>query len=254
MSDWTPEDVDALFQEGSERHEFEYNEAAWGQMENLLERRDRRRRLIWWMIGATLSLLLIVFAYTIWGDANNRQNVSDVDKLEKKHLRSELNQVDKEIKAPIKEITPPLEKEIIAPNRDTKTTPIAKIQPRPSLKKEAIISPKQRNTQVKTIEKNNVTANELVKTENKKLPTNPTETDALNVPKMDLKQTTEQKTVIITNDLKGIELSTNEESLKTTINSKKLEDRENDQNQSPLNTRTALTTELATANHITSIG
>lgn len=80
MSDWTPEDVDALFQEGSEKHEFEYNEAAWGQMEDLLDRRDKRRRLIWWwFLGIGLSLL--VFAI-YWGqnrklgnDTNTEENV-----------------------------------------------------------------------------------------------------------------------------------------------------------------------------------
>ncbi|MEM6316276.1 MAG: hypothetical protein AAF960_01325 [Bacteroidota bacterium] len=65
MSDWTPEDVDALFQEGSKRHEFEYNEAAWGQMEDLLDRRDKRRGLVWWFFGIGISLLLF-FGYFGW--------------------------------------------------------------------------------------------------------------------------------------------------------------------------------------------
>ena len=67
MSDWTPEDVDALFQEGSTKHEFEYNEAAWGQMENLLDRRDKRRRLVWWFFGLGASLLIILLYFGING-------------------------------------------------------------------------------------------------------------------------------------------------------------------------------------------
>jgi len=245
MSDWTPEDVDALFQEGSKGYEFEYHEAAWGQMENLLERRDRRRRLIWWLIGATLSLLFIVFAYTIWVDVNSRHNVSDVDKLESNHLKSELNQVDKEIKAPIKETIPPLEKKPIKANRDTKTTPIAKVQSEQPLKKEASISSEKSNIPIKTIEKNNVTANELAKVENEQLPINPTETEALDVQLIDLNQATEQKKAIITDDLKVIQLSTTEEPLTTTLFDE-LKDSDIDQKQIPFNSRTALTTEVAT--------
>ena len=60
MSDWTPKEIDQLFQEGSKKHEFEYNEAAWGKMEILLDDRDRRKkRLLWWFIGGLLSILLI---------------------------------------------------------------------------------------------------------------------------------------------------------------------------------------------------
>ncbi len=220
MSDWTPEDVDALFQEGSEGYEFEYNETAWGQMENLLERRDRRRRLVWWMVGATLSLLLLLSAYAIWSDTNSRQNISTTETLESNSI-NKLAPFDEEIRAVKKEITPKPESQTTNSSKDPKLIPIAKTQG--PLTKESSLSSKKSNIHVKTIEKKNVTANELAKDKREKA----FSATSANVPLKTMDKGIEQKTAIITNDLKVLELSTNTESLKTT-------------------TQTALTTDLAT--------
>lgn len=58
MADLSPKDMDKLFQKGSEQYDFEYNEAAWKQMEDLLERKDRRRRFIWWFFGVAMILVV----------------------------------------------------------------------------------------------------------------------------------------------------------------------------------------------------
>lgn len=65
MSDWTPKEIDKLFQDGSTKHEFEYNEAAWGKMEILLDDQDRRKRrlLWWWLLGGLLSVLLMISGF-----------------------------------------------------------------------------------------------------------------------------------------------------------------------------------------------
>ncbi len=65
MSDWTPKEIDQLFQYGSEKYDFEYNEAAWGKMEVLLDKDQRKKRLLWWFVGILLGglLLLIGGAY-----------------------------------------------------------------------------------------------------------------------------------------------------------------------------------------------
>lgn len=241
MSDWTPEDVDALFQEGSEGHEFEYNEAAWGQMENLLERRDRRRRLIWWIIGASTSFLLFVFAYTIWRNDNSFKNVDTVDKLEINNFKTEQNSVDREINAPIKKISPKQEKETTNPSKETKTTPIASTEQ--PLKKETAISLKKSNTQAKTADGINDTTNELTKNEIKKSPL-AAKRIMRNAPLGQVDKTKEQTPTTITKELKTIELSTSTEALKTTA-SKVVEDSSNNQKQT-FSTRTALTNTLAT--------
>ena len=64
MSNWTPKEIDQLFQDGSEKYEFEYNEAAWGKMKVLLDDRDQQRKhLLWWSIGILLGILLMGGVY-----------------------------------------------------------------------------------------------------------------------------------------------------------------------------------------------
>lgn len=61
MSDWSKKDLDKLFQQGMEQDHFEYNPAAWEQMEALLDRDKRRRRvIIWWWSGAAAALVIAV--------------------------------------------------------------------------------------------------------------------------------------------------------------------------------------------------
>lgn len=46
MSNRSPNDLDRLFQEGSERHDFKYNPEAWDKMDVLLKRDRRKRRML----------------------------------------------------------------------------------------------------------------------------------------------------------------------------------------------------------------
>jgi len=59
MLDLSPEDLDKLFQLGSEQHDFEYNEVAWKQMEQLLDKKKQKRSFIWIFTGL-LSLITVV--------------------------------------------------------------------------------------------------------------------------------------------------------------------------------------------------
>ena len=59
MLDSSPEDLDKLFQIGSEQHDFEYNEVAWEQMEQLLDKKKKKRSFIWFFTGL-LSLITVV--------------------------------------------------------------------------------------------------------------------------------------------------------------------------------------------------
>jgi cytoskeletal protein RodZ len=67
MSDWSENDMDKLFQNGSEKYDFEYNPAAWQQMDELLNQQERRRRLLWWIWGGlgavVLATVLLLFIF-----------------------------------------------------------------------------------------------------------------------------------------------------------------------------------------------
>ncbi|NJC26701.1 porin family protein [Neolewinella antarctica] len=61
MPELNDRQTDELFQAGAERHGFEYNEAAWGGMEKLLDAdisKTRRK----WAIGVLLVIILLAFS------------------------------------------------------------------------------------------------------------------------------------------------------------------------------------------------
>ncbi|NJL74404.1 MAG: hypothetical protein HC892_04505 [Saprospiraceae bacterium] len=71
MPDWTPKDIDHLFKVGSEQYNFEYNPAAWAQMEALLDR-DRRKKLIWWWFwGIFISAIILSLGWVAHIFGNN---------------------------------------------------------------------------------------------------------------------------------------------------------------------------------------
>lgn len=68
MSDWPTQNMDQLFREGSERHDFEYNPAAWQQMDQLLDEQESRRKwLLWFWLGIGLFVLLLLSASLFFG-------------------------------------------------------------------------------------------------------------------------------------------------------------------------------------------
>ncbi len=62
MPEFSQEELDRLFRQGSEQYDFEYNPAAWEQMAAMLERSRRRRALLWWIGGVAAFLLLLGLA------------------------------------------------------------------------------------------------------------------------------------------------------------------------------------------------
>ncbi|MDF1695473.1 MAG: hypothetical protein P1U56_06560 [Saprospiraceae bacterium] len=64
--------MDALFREGAERHEFEYNADAWAMMEEKLDEKDRKRRIFFYLIGflAILALISGISYMTLIHDSN----------------------------------------------------------------------------------------------------------------------------------------------------------------------------------------
>lgn len=49
-----PNDMDALFREGADKHEFTYNPDAWAMMEDKLNKKDRKKYFLWFFLGFLL--------------------------------------------------------------------------------------------------------------------------------------------------------------------------------------------------------
>jgi len=76
MPDWTDKDTDKLFQDGAEQFDFEFNPAAWAQMEKKLDREKRRRLFWWWWPAGFGVIMLAVIAFML-----NRKNLTPQDSL-----------------------------------------------------------------------------------------------------------------------------------------------------------------------------
>ena len=63
MSKKSPKKLDQLFRQGADQYDFEYNPESWGEMEEILEKDNRRRVVFWWMTGIASVLLMLVVAW-----------------------------------------------------------------------------------------------------------------------------------------------------------------------------------------------
>jgi len=77
MPDFNPNEVDALFREGAERHEFEYNSDAWALMEEKLDNKSRKKRILFLLLGLLL-LVSTVVSYTYLNNESER-DLTDID-------------------------------------------------------------------------------------------------------------------------------------------------------------------------------
>lgn len=85
MAELSKKDLDKLFQTGSEQYDFEYNEEAWGQMEDLLDFDDHRRRVIWWLLGGLIIISGVFFTLYISNRAsiyNHNEEVIPTEELD----------------------------------------------------------------------------------------------------------------------------------------------------------------------------
>ncbi len=81
MSEWKGKDIEQLFRNAAGQQEFEYNEAAWQQMEELLDARKRRRRFfLWWWraLGLLLLSAVMLLAVRQWIEKPKLHNVAAV--------------------------------------------------------------------------------------------------------------------------------------------------------------------------------
>jgi len=89
MADWSPKDLDKLFQDGSEQHDFPYNPDAWNQMEDLLEK-DKKRRFFWWILGATGLISLLIFGWIQLNDSNSKKIENPISSSDHKSAFNEI--------------------------------------------------------------------------------------------------------------------------------------------------------------------
>jgi len=78
MDKLNPNELDAIFKEGADNYEFEYNEAAWANMEAKLDKQERRRRVLWFFPVGMLALLLLA---VLWNYAGEQKAASIVEEL-----------------------------------------------------------------------------------------------------------------------------------------------------------------------------
>ena len=90
MPDFNPNEMDALFREGAERHEFEYNPDAWALMEEKLDRRDRRRRVVFFILGLLLLLIPItLFTLKKNGQQVEKEQIASFESVENEKVENE---------------------------------------------------------------------------------------------------------------------------------------------------------------------
>lgn len=70
MPDFNPNDMDALFREGAERHEFQYNADSWALMEEKLDKKANKRRILFYLLGLAL-LVGGIFTFSYLGFDND---------------------------------------------------------------------------------------------------------------------------------------------------------------------------------------
>ena len=71
MDNLSEHKFDDLFREGSEKVEFEYREDAWAALDERLDEKERKRRLLWILLGLALSTIVIGSMFYYF---NNPQN------------------------------------------------------------------------------------------------------------------------------------------------------------------------------------
>ena len=76
MPDFNPNEMDALFREGAERHEFEYNSNAWALMEEKLDKKSRKKRVLLFLLGLVL-LISTVGSFTYLSN-EKESNIEEV--------------------------------------------------------------------------------------------------------------------------------------------------------------------------------
>ena len=71
--------IDHIFSDGAEMHDFEYNEQAWALMSDKLDQRDRRRRVLWALLFL-LSALAIGYYFLSFNGSDGWNSISQLER------------------------------------------------------------------------------------------------------------------------------------------------------------------------------
>lgn len=88
MDNFNEDNLDALFQEGSERYDFPYREDAWASMDNMLDDQEKKRKkrfLGWWLL-AGITVLVGIFGVKYF--AGNQSSTLQVDPVKERETAS----------------------------------------------------------------------------------------------------------------------------------------------------------------------
>jgi hypothetical protein len=91
-----PNDMDALFRDGADKHEFSYNPNSWAMMEEKLDSKDRRKYFYWFFLG----VIFIAGISGVYLFMNSSENSIALDEQSKSEI---VENVNKDTKATIKE-------------------------------------------------------------------------------------------------------------------------------------------------------
>lgn len=72
MDNLSQNNFDDLFREGSEKVEFEYREDAWAALDERLEEKERKRRLLWILLGLASSTVIIGLMFYYFNNSQSR--------------------------------------------------------------------------------------------------------------------------------------------------------------------------------------
>ena len=98
MPDFNSNEMDALFREGAERHEFEYNSDAWALMEEKLDKRDSKRRFLYYFLGFLIISTIIGSIVYNTNKQSEAQDIASTSTLQHSN-NSNTNKADKNIEA-----------------------------------------------------------------------------------------------------------------------------------------------------------
>lgn len=95
MAELSKKHLDELFKEGADMQDFAYNEAAWKQLNTMLDAQDKKRRRLVWIITSTVVMIVSAVLYLLIGVNNNPKlkaqnltkknnaiNIADNDKVQ----------------------------------------------------------------------------------------------------------------------------------------------------------------------------
>jgi len=99
MPDFNPKDIDALFREGAERHEFDYNSDSWTLMEEKLDKKEGKKRFLFFLLGLVLLVAVIgLFSYLNFNKDMDKEAIATTSILnEKVKEQNEIQSTQKDV-------------------------------------------------------------------------------------------------------------------------------------------------------------